>query len=576
MRRRPLGSLSAARRGRARALAWLLAPLLALAALATPHAPALALKPIAVTPDQDRIEITTLGEIYESRGDSLQIETVGGDGLTSRMTVGAATPGTNPNWLVFALSNPNDKPIERWLTAERYTVLGSGAVRPDLDARRIEAVTPSRGFVPERIKSDRADVFRITLEPGQTITYVTELASDRLARVYLWKPLDYELKVRERQLVNGIMLGATGLLAVFLTAIFAANHKVIFPASALVAYCVLAYLCIDFGFFHKLFQLRPEETAVHRAAAEAALAASLVIFLYTFLRLGLGHGLVRMVMLLWIVAQLALVAVAVIDPRLASTFARLSLVAIGAVGGLLTLYLALRGQDRALSLIPSWLLFLVWLFLAGVILGGRLAGEMATLGLAGGLVVILLIVGVTVTQYAFRSLEPLYGAAPTELQTRSLAIDGAGAAVWEWNARRDEVKVHPMIEAALGLAAGELSTKVEDFAKHLHVADRERFRLMLWSIQERSGGRIRSDFRLRQADNSYRWFELEAASVASTDRRAVRCVGLMRDVTEARRSHERCAPRPSPTSAPRSSSSTSTSSGRPMPRSGSSSATACF
>ena len=97
--------------------------------------------------------------------------------------------------------------------------------------------------------------------PGRRSRYVTELASDRLARVYLWKPLDYELKVRERQLVNGIMLGATGLLVVFLTAIFAANHKIIFPASALVAYCVLAYLCIDFGFFHKLFQLRPEETA---------------------------------------------------------------------------------------------------------------------------------------------------------------------------------------------------------------------------------------------------------------------------------------------------------------------------
>ena len=94
---------------------------------------------------------------------------------------------------------------------------------------------------------------------------------------------------------------------------------------------------------------------------------------------------------------------------------------------------------------------------------------------------------------------------------------------------RDEVKVHPMIEAALGLAAGELSTKSEEFAKHLHVADRERFRLMLWSIQERSGGRIRSDFRLRQADNSYRWFELEAASVPSSDRRAVR-VRVMRDV----------------------------------------------
>ena len=281
---------------------------------------AFALKPIVVDPEQDRIEITTLGEFYDGRGDSLQVETApAADGMTGRISVTAKTPGTSPNWLVFALSNPTDKPIERWLTAERYNVIGSGAVWPDLDAQRIEAVTPSMDFVPDRIKSDRADIFRITLEPGRTITYVAELSSDRFARIYLWKPLDYELKSRDRLLFNGILLGLTGLLAIFLTAIFAANHKAIFPSAALVAWCVLAYLCVDFGFFHKLFQLRPEDNAVYRAASESAVAASLVIFLSVFLRIAFWHGLIRMLFTVWIVAQLTLVAVAVIDPRLAST-----------------------------------------------------------------------------------------------------------------------------------------------------------------------------------------------------------------------------------------------------------------
>ena len=106
--------------------------------------------------------------------------------------------------------------------------------------------------------------------------------------------------------------GAAGLMAIFLTAIFAANHKAIFPTAALVAWCVLVYLCVDFGFFHKLFNLCPEDNAVYRAAGEASIAASLVIFLYTFLRLRLGHGLVRMLFGVWILAQLALIAVAVV------------------------------------------------------------------------------------------------------------------------------------------------------------------------------------------------------------------------------------------------------------------------
>jgi len=520
-----------------RTMAALLVVLAAL--LAAPDA-AFALKPIEVNNDQGRVEITPLGDLYESRGDSLQVETAAGaDGLAGRMSVAASTPGTNPNWIVFALTNPTDKPVERWLAADRYDVIGSGIVWPDLDGRRIEAVTPSIGFVPERIKSDRADIFRVTLEPGQTITYVVELASDRFVRLNLWKPLDYELKISDRQLFNGVMLGLTGLMAIFLTAIFAANHKLVFPAAALVAWCTLGYLCVDFGFFHKLFQLKPEANAVYRAASESALAASLVVFVHVFLRLALWHGLIRMLISVWLLAQFSLIAVAIIDPRLAATFARLSFLFIGATGAGLILFLAVRNQDRALSLIPTWILFLVWIFGAAVALTGRLSGEVVQFGLVSGLVLILLLIGFTVTQYAFRSVEPLFGATPSELQVRSIAVDASGAAVWEWNARRDEVKVSQAIDALLGLAPGELSTRTDDFLRHLHPSDRERFRLALFTVQERRDSRVCCEFRLRQADNNYRWFEIEAAGVPGSDPRAFKCIGLLRDITDAKRAHER-------------------------------------
>jgi diguanylate cyclase (GGDEF)-like protein/PAS domain S-box-containing protein len=499
-----------------------------------------ALTPIEVTPDQDRIEITTVGEVYEDRRDNLQVETAPGiDGATNRMSVRATTQGTNPNWIVFALRNSTDKPIERWLTAERYNAVGSGVIWPDLDARRIEAVTPSVGFLPDRVKSDRADIFRLTIEPGQTITYVVELASDRFSRIHLWKALEYEQKSRDRQLFNGIMLGITGLLAVFLTAVFAANHKVIFPSAALVTWCVLALLCVDFGFWHKLFQMRPEDNAQYRAAAEAAVAASLVIFLFTFLRVNLWHGFVRMLFAAWIITQLAIIAAAILDPRLAATVARMSLAGVGVVGFGITLFLALRGLDRALALLPTWILFLVWLFGAGVTLTGRLSGDIPVVGLLAGLVLIVVLIGFTVTQFAFRSAEPAYGASPTEQQLRSAAIENAGVAVWEWTARRNEIRVDPVVEATLGLNGGVLSSKMEDFLSYLHPADKERFQLALLSVQEKEGGPLRLAFRMRHADSSYRWFDLEGASVPTSDRRSVRCIGLLRDVTDERRSQER-------------------------------------
>jgi diguanylate cyclase (GGDEF)-like protein/PAS domain S-box-containing protein len=508
--------------------------------LAAASGPALALKAVLLDGEQDVVEITGEAVLLGARGDSIQVETApDADGMTGRMSVRASAQGLSPNWMVFALRNTSSRPIERWVTAERYSIIGSGIVWPDLDARRIEALTPSLGFLPERVRSDRADIFRITLEPGQSVTYVAELSSDRFARVHVWKPLEYELKARDRQLYNGILLGITGVLGIFLTAVFAANHKPIFPSAALVTWCVLAYLCVDFGFWHKLFQLRPDDNAVYRAATEAAMAASLLVFVYIFLRLSALPALARMLLIVWIIVQIALVGLAAIDARLAATFSRASFAAIGGLGILVAGFLALRGQDRALALLPSWILFLVWLLAATVTLTGRLHGDAVVSSLSGGLVLITVLLGFTVTQFAFRSLDTAQGTSLGDQHVRSLAIEGAGASIWEWNSSSDIVQTGPLIEASLGLSEGDLTCKSEVFFGHLHPADRERFRLLMWSVKETGGGEIRLEFRMLHAENSYRWFDLEAGAVPATDRRSLKCVGLIRDITEDKRAQER-------------------------------------
>ena len=524
-----------------RALLRLMLTLLAALMLTTgANLPAVALEPIDVTEEVDGIDLTPHRELYESRGDSLQAETApDASGGTFRMNVKATTPGTSPSWVVFALRNPTSKPIERWLLANRYTMAGSGVIWPDLDARRIEAITQSEGFAAERVRNDRADIFRISIEPGRTVTFVVELASERVAKLSLWKPLTVEQRHRDRQLYHGIMLGFIGLLAMFLTAIFAANHKMIFPSAALVAWCVLALLCVDFGFWPRLFPMRPEDNAQYRAVAEAAVAASLVIFLFTFLRGNLWNGFLRMLFVIWIVGQLVIVATAVLDPRLAATVARLSLGAVGVVGGLVILYFSLRGLDRALALAPPWILLLVWLFGAALTLTGRLSGEIAISGLLAGLVLITLLIGYAVTQYAFKVSEPTFANSSSDRQLRATAIEMASVGVWEWNARRDEIKIDPIIEATLGLKPGDLSVKVDDLLGYLHQADRERVLLLFQGVKDKSGGTVHLDFRLRHADSTYRWFEIEGAAIPTADRRSLRCVGLIREVTDQRRAHER-------------------------------------
>lgn len=503
--------------------------------------PAFALEPIELNSEIERIEITKFSEHYKGGGgDALQVETArDADGISNRMAVKAQTSGTDPKWIVFALKNNTDKRIVRLVTADRYNIVGSRIIRPDLDAKRLIHITPSVGFLPLRLPNDAVDIFSVSIEPGATVTFVAELSNSRFPRVFLWHPLALSKKLRDMALFNGIMLGIVGILAIFLTAVFVANHKAIFPATAFIAWCVGAYLCVDFGFWHKLFRLDPEMNSLYRAGSEAAIASSLVIFLYTFLRLRFWHGWIKLLFGVWILGQLGLIALAVLDPILVSGLARLSLLVIGAFGSLLIGYLAVRGQDRALALVPTWLLLVVWLFGAGVASMGQLSGDIVSPALTSGLVLILVLLGFTVTQFAFRSFEPLAGAPPSQLQLRSLALEGAGAAVWQWNSRRDEISVSPEVEDALGLHEGELTCRVEQWMQYLHPSDRERFRLLMRTLQEKNGGELQLEFRMRGHEGHFLWYELRAHSVAMPHQRSLRCVGLMRDVTDGKRAQER-------------------------------------
>jgi diguanylate cyclase (GGDEF)-like protein/PAS domain S-box-containing protein len=518
-------------------LACVIAAVIVLLSTALAHA----IEAILVEPNQEKVDITAKAELYEGRGDRLQIETAPGrDGYVGRMAVSATIPGTNPGWLVFALSNPTSERIVRWLVAPRYALTDSGVFWPILDAPRIAAITPSLGFRPEPLKSDRADMFRLNLEPGQTVTFAAEMGSQQVPRLTLWDPNAYQAKQQDRMLFNGVLLGITGLLAIFLTAIFAANHRAIFPATALVAWAALAYFCVDFGFWNKLFPVGPDRTALYRAASEAGLAASLVLFLYTFLRIGLWHSWIRTLFWGWIVVQFSLIFIAIIDPPLASGMARASLVATAGAGTGLITYFALRGQDRALSLIPSWMLLIVWLFGAAMIVLGKLSGDVVISGLVAGLVLILVLLGFTVTQFAFRSGGvPSSLGPPSLVQMKSLAVDGSGAYVFQWHAGKDQLFVANEVEQELGLEPGALNVVVDDFLQYIHNSDRERFRLMLWSLQEKNGGDLQTDFRLRRQDGTYLWYDLRAHAAPSENTRLLRCTGLMRDVTNLKRSHER-------------------------------------
>ena len=147
---------------------------------------------------------------------------------------------------------------------------------PDLGSSRIAAITASQGIKPEREDSTDADVFTITLDPGTTVTFVAELRTPNLPQLYLWEPDAYKQKITGLTLYKGIVIGISGLLALFLTIVFVVKGAVIFPGRG-GAGLGRARLCRHrFRLFPAHLSLRARGRSVCRAGAETVLAATLL------------------------------------------------------------------------------------------------------------------------------------------------------------------------------------------------------------------------------------------------------------------------------------------------------------
>ncbi|HXF89479.1 MAG TPA: sensor domain-containing phosphodiesterase, partial [Xanthobacteraceae bacterium] len=261
----------------------------ALAAFLACAAPASAVEAVKIrAKDAPAIDLTSVVEIVKTQTNQIQVSAAPGpDGIVRRIQQIAREGSTN--WAVFALANTGEEQIDRLIVVPHYRMVGSGVVWPDLGLARVVAITPSSGERPERQPSPTADLFRLTLDPGNVVTYIVELRTDHLPQIYLWEPDAYKDKVNSLTLYHGIVIGIAGLLSLFLTILFVVKGSVMFPAAAALSWAVLVYIGIDFGFWGKVFDMSAGAERIWRASGEAILAATLLVFLFAYLNLARWH-----------------------------------------------------------------------------------------------------------------------------------------------------------------------------------------------------------------------------------------------------------------------------------------------
>jgi diguanylate cyclase (GGDEF)-like protein len=500
---------------------------------------ALAVQSVRVPVDADAIDLSSAVEHYGAQGDRIQVSTApGADGIVRRIEVSALEAGARPAWIVFALTNDSDEQLTRVIVAPHFRFVGSGVLWPDLGSSRITTITASQGGPPEREDQVDADVFELTLDPGATVTYVAELGAPSLPQIYLWEPDAYKDKGASLTLYRGIVIGVAGLLALFLTIVFVVQGALVFPAAAALAWAVFAYVCIDFGFWRKIFGFGDEAERVWRAGVEASIGATLIIFLFAYLNLRRWNVRFLHIGLVWLLLMAAVVALSVYNAPIAAGVARISIATVATVGFLLILSMAARGSERAVMLIPTWFLLVVWVGAAGAAALGALTNDLTAPGLIGGLVLIVMLIGFTIMQNAFSGTSGArMGGADAE--RRALAMTGCGDAIFDWNVGADQIHVGAEIESQLGLRRGALEGPAAAWLDILHPLDRDRYSAALEGVLQQSSGRINHDIRLRGADSRYHSFVLKARPVVNAAGEVVRVIGALADVTEIKDAEER-------------------------------------
>ena len=498
-----------------------------------------ALDPVKVSKDDIALDITGALDPYLRSDGTLKISTApDAEGIVRRIEVRSKKPEGNSYWVVFALANTSDEQIDRVIVAPHYRLVGSGLIWPDLDTSRITSITPSEGFSLDRQRDSSSDVFLITLDPGAVITLIAEQKTADLPKLYLWEPSAFKDAANSYTLYHGIVLGIAGLLAVFLTILFVIKGSAMFPATAALAWGVLGYVCVDFAFVNRILTAPEATEPFWRASTEVFLAGSFVVFVYAYLSLSRWNVNFMFATVAWLLGLMITMGVSIIEPNVAAGIARLSIVALVVMGIVLIPFLAFKKFDRAIMLVPTWILLSAWTGIAGLTISGQISNDVVQPALAGGLVLIVLLLSFTVMQHAFSGGAFAQGLV-SDTERSALALSGSGDALWDWDVARDTITMDDNILNTLNLPKKVLSSSPTNWQKILHPNDRDRFSATLSAMQEHKRGRISQTFRLKADDGHFHWFKLRARPMINNLGDVSRCIGTLTDITDQKKSEER-------------------------------------
>src|SRR5262245_43008672 len=236
---------------------------------------------------------------------------------------------------------------------------------------------------------------------------------------------------------------------------------------------------------------------------------------------------------------MALIGYGQVQPAIATGLIRVLffLVVLGGFGVIAWLW-----RDRSIRAQGSlivWSVLTVWTLIAAADCLGLMTGRLSTPVTLAGLVLVLLTMAFTVTQFAFGSVMAS-GRSFEDIARRALALANSEQSVFDWQVDKGQLFIGQELERSLGLRQGTLSgSDLTPWMELIHPTDRLPFKTAIEGAERRRRGGVSQEFRLRRADGSYRWYLLRARVIQGDDGLAARIIGTLADTTAFRRSEDR-------------------------------------
>ncbi len=485
------------------------------------------------------IDLTDLGKSINTPNNTITLQ---GPGDPASVVIPAKGLGPTYFWSFYSIHNTSDLNLDFVLAIEPQRFAGSGILQMQPFGNSVIGAASTKGadvLLPFDAVDQKA--FSFNIPAGQTMNVAVETNGTKL-RPNLWQRHVLVGHLGNLSFFRGLVLGVSLLVTLGVLALYGFR-----PHSALLSgwlFCIasLIFLNFEMGYVSAAFQQFSWfgfPPSILRALVETLMSVALLSCVLTFTAIRKRQPVLGVLLFLVLVALLANMIYAFIDPHQAATAARISFALIILIGFSITA----ANRNNATGIVDNGLLFWLsisaWAIFAAVTTQSESHTASLSPVLIGLLAAVQIVLALVLLRFIFTqglSIRPFI----TDASRRSLALSSGRHILWDWQIQDHYLDIGNELAKALGYDSQSWSLNSErKFLEIMHPVDAAAYKSELEADNLQLGYHIDLDLRLRNAEGNYRWYELRSRVVPGPNQLPDRCIGTLTDVTKVKETEER-------------------------------------